>query len=276
GLPFGGLDYDWSVVDLPDGGSTLVLRIFPFVYNPLTLRAGYYRSYRFDLTYAQSTAHIAALELGGEEHRLGQPVTVNLALANPGAASDVVVELAIRRAVDGEIVDGLPLRLLAGFAGPASFSAVWPAASIPPGSYQIEARLLDMEGIVLDRRAETFLLGVMAGEIAQFRVGPGHFAIGQPLNLALSFANPGDLPANGLLSIRVYNDAGALLDELTQDVSNVNPGQTTRFTAQWPTAGRPRGRYNFVANVLLGGPSAGPARASASTELYLYLPVTVK
>jgi hypothetical protein len=116
----------------------------------------------------------------------------------------------------------------------------------------------------------------MAGEITRFDVSPAHFSLGEPLSLELTFANTGDLAASGKAVVQVRDAAGVLLDERTYDMVRLAAGQTAEFTGLWATAGRAPGRYYFTANVFFDGESAGPAQATASTDLYAYLPLIMK
>jgi hypothetical protein len=275
-LPFVGQDYDWKVLDNPDGSSTLLIYAYPFLYNPLTTNATYCRSYRFDLAFSDSPLAVTGLQVQGDAHPLGGPVAVDLQIENRGERRDVSVSAVVKRSDTGEVVSGLLLRTLQQMAGPASFSAEWDSEGFPAGGYEIEVVLTDVEGSVLERRTATFMLGVVSGEITSLAVTPTHFSVGQPLSIALSFRNTGDVPATGKATVNVSDGQGDPLAQFSHDFTELSPGQTLTFSDVWSTAGAAEGQYYLTANVLFDGAAAGPLVREVGTNRYVYLPVVKK
>ena len=275
-LPFEGMDYEWKALDNPDGSSTLIIYVYPFVYNPLTTNATYYRSYRFDLAYGDSPVAVTALQVQGDAHPLGAPVAVDLQIENRGERRDVAFSAVVKRSDTGEVVSGLLLRTLRQMAGAASFSTEWDSEGFPAGSYEIEVVLTDVEGSVLDRRTVTLMLGVVSGEITSFAVTPTHFSAGQPLSIALSFRNNGDVPTSGKATVSVSDGQGDLITQFSHDFTELSPAQTLTFNDVWSSAGAAEGRYYFTANVLFNGAAAGPVVREVGTNRYVYLPLVLK
>ncbi len=275
-LPFEGTDYAWKVLDNPDASSTLIIYVYPFLYNPLTTNATYYRSYRFDLAYGDSPLAVTGLLVQDDPHPLDAPVAVELQIDNRGEPRDVSVSAVVKQADTGEVVSGLLLRTLRQMSGPASFSAEWDSAGFPAGGYEIEVVLTDVEGSVLDRRTVTFMLGTVNGEITSFAVTPTHYSVGQPLSIALSFRNTGDVPASGKATVDVSDGQGVLITHLSHDFTELSPAQTLTFSDEWSGAGAAEGRYYFTANVLFNGAAAGPIMREVGTNQYVYLPLVLK
>jgi len=275
-LPFEGTDYEWKVLDNPDGSSTLLIYLYPFSYNPLTTNAAYYRSYRFDLAFSDSPLSVTSLRVQGDAHPLGAPVAVELQIENRGEPRDVTVSAVVKRPDTGEVVSGLLLRTLRQMAGPASFSAEWDSEGLPAGGYEIEVVLTDVEGSVLNRRTITFMLGAVSGEITSFAVTPTHWSAGQPLSIALRFRNTGDVPATGKATVDVSDGQGVPLAQFSHDFTELAPAQTLNFNDVWSTAGAAEGRYYFTANVLFNGAAAGPIVREVGANRYVYLPLVLK
>jgi len=275
-LPFEGKDYEWKVVDNPDGSSTLIIYIYPFLYSPLTSNVTYYRSYRFDLAYQDSPLHIASLQVPGETHPLGSPVGVDLQIENLGEPRDVSVSAVVKRSDSAEVISGLLLRTLRQMAGPASFSAEWDSAGFPAGLYEIEAVLADPEGSVLERRTATFTLGSVSGEITDLSLAPPRWSPGQPLEIALTFRSSGDVPATGKATLDVSDGQGEPVTQFSHDFSELPPGQALTFRDVWPGMGLIGDRCYVTANVLFNGAAVGPVVKQAGADVYVYLPLVLK
>jgi hypothetical protein len=275
-LPFADRDYEWKVVDSPDGSSALVIYLYPFIYNPLTANATYYRSYTFNLAFDESPVVVTDLRVPGEGHRLGEPVAVDLQVENRGEPRDVVLSAVVKRADSGEVVSGLLLRTLVQMSGPASFSTTWDSAGLPAGDYEVEAVLSEMEGRVLNRRTITFGLGVVSGEITDLHVVPEHFTPGQPLDITLSFRNTGDVAVTGKAMVAVSDGQGNPVAQFSHDFSELPPEQVQTFGDVWPTGSAPEQRYSFTGSVVFDGAAAGPVVKEASTYPHCYLPLVLK
>ncbi|HBY95325.1 MAG TPA: hypothetical protein DEP84_15465, partial [Chloroflexi bacterium] len=275
-LPFSGQEYAWHVVDNPDGSAILVITIYPFTYNPLTMNATFYQNYRFDIEYTDSPVTITRLRTDRGTYPLGAPVQVELTAQNVGDAQDVTVSASIKRSDTGEVVGGLLLRTLKGMAGVASFTPMWQSEGFEAGDYEVEVVLRDVEGTVLDRQTETFSLGLVAGEIADFTVAPRQFKIGDPISISLTFRNTGDVAATGKTVVNVFDHEGNLVDQYSHDFTDLAPLQTARFANVWQTAGVSAGGYYFVATALFNGTSTDPMTAAVSTEARVYLPIISK
>jgi hypothetical protein len=272
-LPFAGQTHTWRVEEHPDGTSTLTITLYPLEYNPLTTNVSYWPTFRFDVAYADSPAAITALRTDAVAYRLGALVSVEAEIEQRGEARDLVVSAMVRRSSTGEVVDGLLLRTLAQLSGAASFSPSWESEGFEAGDYEIEVALTDHAGTVLDRRTLSFTLGVTAGEIDTFTVGPTRFDVGEPIEIDVGFRNTGDVPATGRTVVRVHDGQGRLVEELSHGFADVPPGGQTAFADTWHTAGMAEGTYTIVAQAVFNGTSTDPVLLLVDSLEWCYLPL---
>ena len=275
-VPFAGQEYAWHVVNNPDGSAILVIIMYPFTYNPLTTNVTFYRDYLFDIAYTDSPVTITRLQTDGDTYLLGAHVQVTIETINTGGAQDVTVSASVKRSSTSEVVSGLLLRTLKGMAGPASFSPSWDSEGFEAGDYEVEVVLKDAGGAVLDRWTETFSLGLVAGEITDFAVGPQQFNIGDAINASLTFRNTGDVTTSGRTTIKVYNNDGGLVEEFVHNFTNLAPSQQTTFNDVWNTGGKTAGRYYFTATVSFNGNAAEADTVQVSSFTTKHLPSVVK
>lgn len=142
--------YQWQVWDNSDGSTSLVITIFPFYYNPDTTAVEFYQKYVFDIESMTTSVTISRIVMDKEVYSLGDEVNVELFVNNASDAQDVVISLAIRNIETAEVSDGLPLELMRGLGGEASYNAMWESGNVSAGDYLLEATLTDIAGNVLD------------------------------------------------------------------------------------------------------------------------------
>lgn len=143
-------DYNWKVLEDVDGKTTLVIVMYPFYYNSTTTEVKFYKTYSFDIEYIVSKVAITTLSLDKDVYQPGDKVKVDVWLNNSGEAQDVRASMMIKEYGTDEVIDGLPLRVLADLAGDASLSMEWDSSGTEPGYYYAEVGLADIEGNTLD------------------------------------------------------------------------------------------------------------------------------
>ena len=264
--------YDWHVLDNPDGTSTLQIRLYPFYYNPLTTDVRFYRNYTFAISYTVSTVSISGLTTSQSVYQPGDAVLVSLILTNTGQAQDVVVNAAIKRYGTDELVDGLLLQTLPGLSGPASFSTVWDSAEVASGLYYVEATLQDMSGSLLDRRTTMFTLGSSSGEITNFTATPRRFTPGQAITINLAFRNTGSEIITGTAVIMVLGASGSER-EFRHSINALAPGLTANFQDLWDTSEAQEGDHSIIGYVTYDGAATDPRKVTVSTRVYMDLPI---
>jgi len=266
------LDYQWQTIGSPDGTTTLVVHLYPFYYNSLTTDIRFYRNYRLQVDYAESTVAIANLTTDQAAYAQGQAVRVDLAVTNTGDPQDVIVSGVVKRSLTDETVGGLLLTTLDDLTSSAAFSEEWSSAGMHPAYYHVEITLQSTEGVLLDRQTASFGLGISSGTISQFTVTPNHFDVGDSLSISLTFSNTGTVDATGTGVIWIENQAGETVREFQHEISALAPGATTTLNDTWDTGGESGGTYTLVGYVAYNGLTTDPATATVGTEARIYLP----
>lgn len=151
-------DHRWHLWNNLDGGTTLVIVVYPFYYNAETTDVRFYKDYRFDIEYILSSVLITGLTTAKNIYTPGDKVSLDIWLNNSGEAQDVIVSQVIKEYSSGEIVDDLPLRSLKSLIGDASFTAEWDSSGTEPGYYYAEVTLVDTAGNILDKKTATINL----------------------------------------------------------------------------------------------------------------------
>ena len=262
-------DYRWHSQRKPDGSTTLVLVVYPFIYNPRTTNVKFYKDYSFAVDYVVTGVSIASLSTDAREYEQGELVTLDLELANSGETQDVVVSVVVKEHGGlGENVDGLLLEMLKEFSGQASFSPQWDSGGFQPGYYAVEATLKDINSNVLDRKTEMFRLGISSGKIASFTATPECFDIGDEIEIEMEFENTGTVNITGTAVIRVLNSTGYATEEFSHNVTNLTPSGSVSFSDAWDTSGAEEGSsYAIIGYVLYDGKSTDPATVTVQNMI---------
>ena len=151
-------DFEWVVYEGPDS-TTLAITIYPFHYNPLTKDAKFFKEFSFNVDYVRSNVKITGLKTDKLVYDLGDEVHFDLGLSNVDVNSkDVVVSAVIMDEGSGRVVGGSSLRSLNGLTGLASYSSIWSSGAADPGDYSLMVEVRDAQGILLDKRIESFSL----------------------------------------------------------------------------------------------------------------------
>lgn len=269
-------DFDWTVTEGPDGSTALVINLYPFFYNSQTTNVHFYKDYTFTVDYAASEVEIKGLLLDQVAYAQGETVGAEVYPLNAATgASDVVVEASIQTE-DGELIAGLPLRVLSSLEGLASFAIEWDSASTEAGNYLLEVALRDMDGTLLDTATQMFTLGLSAGMITSFAAGPELFTVGDQITSSLTFENVGTVAISATAVIRVLDEGGAIVEEFRHEDVGVAVGSSYTFDDTWDTTGSASGDYAVTAYVSYDGGAAGPVATTVSSKRRLYLPLIMR
>ena len=259
-------EYDWEILEHPDGSATLFIVMYPFYYNPLTTDVRFCKNYSFDIDYTVSSVEITSVATDQAVYQQGDRVAIDIGLVNSGEPQDVTVSATVNRYVSDELVDGLPLSKLNGLSGEASLSLQWDSSGFAPGSCYVEVILRDIRGNILDKQTEGFILGITSGEITNLTAKPKHFDIGDNINISLTFNNTGTVDISGTTVVRVQDEAGETVQEFRHDVTDLAPASSTSFDDTWDTSEAAEGRYDIIGFVLYDGGATAPAAVAVSTE----------
>jgi hypothetical protein len=238
--------FEWSVFESPNS-TTLAITVYPFFYNHQTTAAEFFKNFSFDVQFLESDVEVAYLETDKPAYVQGESVLIDFMLENTSEqAQDILVDAVIKQKGSQEIVSGLFLKTLKDFTGRASWSTEWDSNSFQPGYYSLHVNLKDTQGILLDRKIETFRLGVSSGEIANFTVTPHYFDIGDRIGISLTFSNTGTIDINGTAVIKVLDVNGEAVQEFFHDLVNLIPGSTIEFNDAWNTSAADSGPYHVI------------------------------
>ncbi|NIS12842.1 MAG: hypothetical protein GWN58_61665, partial [Anaerolineae bacterium] len=240
-------DFSWQVVDNADGTTTLVVKVYPFYFQPLTGNARFHRSYWFEVLSIQTPVVVEELSTSQVTYEEGVPVPVNLLVENTGRPQEVIVDATIRRNPGGELVDGLLLRTLHQLSGTASFALQWDSRGAPPGYYYVEVKLFDSDSNLLDQDSSTFRLGILSGEITSLQATPELFEVGESVDISMVFENVGTLPISGTAVIEVQTASGILMSgPYTHTIEGLAPGHLVELNEVWDTTGVALGDYRVI------------------------------
>lgn len=267
--------FDWRIMEDPDGTLTLTIVMYPFYYDPVTTDIRFYKNYSFDIDYIISPVTLTAITTNKDAYQQGEVVQADVMVTNSGPAQDVHMMAVLKTYPKGDFVAGLPLQTLNSLVGDASFGLSWPTQGFDPGSYTLEVTLKNTENQVLDRITTTFQLGITSGEIRQLDVTPKHFKIGDTIDLYLRFENTGSVNLSGTLHIMVYDPLGNLIEVYETPFSGLAPGGVIDQEAAWNSSGAERGDYGIVGYALYHGKSSQAKQIIISTEQpgVIYLPL---
>ena len=256
-------DFEWSVYQEPDGSTLLVIGILPFQYDAATGEARFYTEYLFDIDFLETEVSVNRLMMERDVFQPGEMVTTDAFVRNSSQnPQDVIVEAAIMTLDEG-MVFGLPLRTLTDLTGLASLSLHWDSSGKPPGSYQLQMRLRDTQGRLLDTAVSEFLLGSGQGRIAELSATPDSFGPGASVAVSALFENTGTTSLNGTLHLAVQRDHGSTLVDYSQPFPGLESGQSATLSRTW-TADRSSGGCRLVASAAFEGKTTEP--------VILYLP----
>jgi len=270
-------EYSWQVVDNPDGTTTLVVRVYPFYYQPLTGNGRFHQKYVFEVKSIETTVAVEELTISQAAYPQGDGVPIELLVENTGEPQDVLVDATIRRNPGGELVEGLLLRTLHGASGLASFSLEWDSVGAPPGDYYVEVRLYDNASNLLDQDTQSFRLGLLAGEIASLEAAPELFTVGETIDISMVFENVGTLPITGTAVIQVQTiDGPAVTGPFTHTVTGLAPGSSIELNEAWDTSGVALGDYRVIGYILYDSRSTGVSTVALTNLRRIYLPAVLR
>jgi hypothetical protein len=247
-------DYEWQVFESPET-TTLMLTLYPFVYDAETGVGMFYNYYEFDIQTTDSTVAVTDLETDRHIYLQGEMVAVNVSLHNTAPeAIDVVVSASIQEAASGEPTTGLMLQTLDALEGQASFTIWWDTGGHPPGDYSVLVELLDEQGNLLDQGMESFQLGERSAEVYNLSAVPGAVDPGESVALAMDFES-------GTVEIFVMG---------TPELASAESSQINRL---WDTYGLPPGRYQVIGYAKYFGKATNVLEVDVIINNKIYLPL---
>ncbi|RME83114.1 MAG: hypothetical protein D6775_09030, partial [Caldilineae bacterium] len=269
--------FDWEVVENPDGTSTLRIHIYPFIYNASILQARFYKEYTFQVSYTVSPVEIALVGQSPLGYGQGEETAAILWLENSGPPVDAVVSASVRPETPGSQAQGLLLQTLTGMQGLAHFPVRWETDGFAPGTYLLEVEVRDPNGNLLDSTMTTVQLGTVSAEAENLRVTPIEFLPGDALDIAFDFRNTGTVPISGTATIQVLSYASHdTIATFEQGVGPVAPGASAPISVNWTVPPQGLGAYKIAAYVLYDARGTEPLMAVVHAGRRIYLPAIMK
>jgi hypothetical protein len=167
------------------------------------------------------------------------------------------------------------LTTLKALLGKGKISMTWDSAVASTGSYTLTVELKDSSNQVVDRVTGALTLGKMDAATTSFSAGPVFFKPGTAVTAQLKITSTGSLPLSGTATVEVRDEGGNLVQEFTQAISALNPGQFVTFSPTWNTTGVTGERYHILGYARFGSGQTALADVIVSTKTYQYIP-TVK
>ncbi len=251
-------DYNWHLIENPDGSSTLVIVIYPFYYNPQTSDVRFYKNYTFDINSVVSTVSITSLSTDKDEYERGEMVGVNVEVYNSGEPQDLIVSAVIKRPGTEQIAAGLPLRTLEQVSGPASCLFEWDSTPEEICWKYVDVTLKDAAGNVLDRQTALFTLGISSAQVTLDVTPQVLTPDTTEVLISTTFTNTGTEPIEGSAMVRVCDSAGEEVLRQVREITGLMPGDSLISDDAFEITD-PLGSYRVLAYALFDSKSCDPA-----------------
>ena len=250
-------EFDWEIIENTDGTSTLVLMIYPFYYNLGTTDVHFYKNYKFEIDYTESTVEITEANLDDNEYTPGEVVNVDVELYNSGSNTEsVLLSAEIESYIAATFYDGLALKALDLQPGGTYVSLSWDTTGFDDGDYMVNLLVKDGLGDVLDTKLVKFRLGISQGEITDFSVEPKVYYIGDTIEFEMKFENTGTAALDGSAVITVSNSTNYVVAEFQHTFSDLDKGEIITISDELITTGLASDTYKVSGYVLYDGKAA--------------------
>lgn len=225
--------FRWELLDNADGGTALVLSVFPFHYDPKTRTGVFFRSYEFKIDGTETGVSIAGVSIDRPDFEPGTTVRIGVGLDNTGAAQPLTVEAGVYDPSSERRVARLsPAKLT--LAGADSVSLTWSTDRETAGDFELRVTVKDASGVELDRDRVWLRVGRPAAKLSGFRAGPDPFRRGEPVAMEFRLDNTGNCVISGA-GVFAVSRGGELIEELRETYSGLRPGQGRTFRQTWGT-----------------------------------------
>jgi hypothetical protein len=269
--------FRWEVEPFPDGTGLLRIHIYPFVYDPATSQARFYKEHTFTVSYTVSGVEIYLVGRGPLGYGAGEETAAILWVENRGQPVDAVVSAVVRSERPGSEAHDLLLQTLADLQGLAHFPLRWETDGFAAGNYMIQVEVRDLNGDLLDSTVTTVQLGIISAEVTGLRVTPDSFGPGDPVVISLDFRNTGTVPISGTAVIQVLSYATHEVSAMfQQEVGPVAPGASAPVSVNWTVPSQGLDTYKIAAYVLYRARSTEPLVAVVRSGRLIYLPIVLK
>jgi hypothetical protein len=266
-------DFDWVLVDNPDGTTTLKINIFAFKYHPLSTDIRFYKNYSFKIETVPTTNKIVHLKTVYPEYDLGESAIFELGIENIGEPQDIVVEALVNNYITDEIVDNLLMTMLRRLQGNASFTIDYDTNNLEPGYYLIDVTLRDVAGNNLDHGTVLFRVGNVSAELTHLTATPTIFKTGDEINISLGFVNTGSVKLDATAVIVIHDKNGDTVKTFTHEIVDLDSGTSIEIAKKWNTAFAVEGIYEINGLVHYDSSTTDSIVTRVNTYINTYLPL---
>lgn len=255
-------DFDWQIWSSSQGGTDLVISVYPLQFNSGPNELVFHSEYRFRVKYVKTGIAVVGMSADKIAYEPTERVIFGLKLHNSAEPK----EITIKPIISGPVAIELPERRARILSGDTTLLIEWDAKNVKVGDYNIQCLVADEKGNTVGKAQTMVRLGIPAAEIISFTAEPNIFRIGDDVRLTLKFQNTGSAPLSGEAVFRVFK-AGSVVNEFVSSYSGLAPNSTTTLTQLWKTDKAEKGvNYYVVAFVRYDGNATPPQQILVSTN----------
>ena len=253
-------EFDWIVIEEPNGLTTLKITVYPFYYKPATTAVEFYQTYGFDIDYINSENSIAQFKTDKVAYAMNETVNADLyIMLQEQQGIDLIVEAAVKTC-DEEIVAGMEIQKMTSVTSLASCSFQFDSAGFDAGDYIFEAEVKYPNGSIVAKENCQFNIGQSQGLITYLSVEPACFSVGNNIDITAVFENTGESPITGSLAIEVKDLNGTVVEEFHQDFNDLTVNGINSLNVLWQNAQLGRGDCSGRTSPIRPGHGGRPIR----------------
>ena len=264
--------YQWSI-DKDGNVETLIITIYPFNYDPEARYSEYYNHFEFNVQSITSSVSILAAKTDKEVYALGNAVNLDVVANNSaGTGMDVTISASIFKVGNPSVVFAFELAALKDLVGKGNALLSWDSTPASTGYYTLVVELKDSSNQVADRTTTAFTLGAMDAATSSFSATPTFFKPGNTVSMQLKVTSTGSLPLDGTAVVEIRDSGGNLVQEFTQAITALQPGQFITFSPTWNSTGASGERYTVLGYARFESQQSAVHVVNLSTKTYQFIP----
>ncbi len=248
-------DFDWRIWHNPQGGTDLVLSLYPLKFNSAVAELEFHKEHYFQVKWKKTGITSVHFSSDKITYQPGERVLLNLRLENTTEPKDLLAKAT----VSGPVSINLPERKFRILTGDTTITLEWLTGSAPTGDYRIDLLIIDEKGATMAREQRRLRLGIPAGEVVSFTAEPSVFHIGDNIKFTLEFRNTGSCSLSGEGVFRIFKE-GRIIAESLCPYNNLLPGASITLRSGWNTAKAEKGAVYYISGFVCYEGSATPTQ----------------
>ena len=204
-----------------------------------------------------------AAEINGNNFGMNTDVPINITLKNTGWSKNGEVGIAIENGNSGESIESLdPIQADLSYDGNSDIIRTWNTGIFPPGDYAARVTL-KYGGQILDETLIPFsILPVLDIRMAVETDKPV-YDMQEDLHGVIRVTNDGNYPIPLTAVSVVIQNVESMNIAYTKDfqIHDLVHGQTEALALDWNTGIQPKGKYQMIASMSIGGIEVGRQHA---------------